>query len=138
MSGLVGDASVALAWCFPDEASEYADAVLLALENRELIVPASWAAEIANGLWVGERRKRIHRQDVRQFTDLLKDLKIVQDTQAISEALTNVVPLAREYDISAYDAAYLDVALRHNAPLATLDPALKKAARGAGVTIVDV
>ena len=133
----MGDASVALAWCFPDEASEYADAVLLALKDRELIVPASWTAEIANGLWVGERRNRIHREDVRQFTDLLKDLKIVQDSQAISEALTNVVALAREYEISAYDAAYLDVALRHNAPLATLDKALTSAARSAGIPIVE-
>jgi predicted nucleic acid-binding protein len=133
----VVDASVALAWCFPDEASEYADAVLTALEGQELIVPAIWPIEITNALLVGERRKRIRQPEIRRFADLLMGLKISEDLQNVSEALGHVLPLAREYDISAYDASYLDVAIRHEAPLATLDRTLQQAARDAGVTIVE-
>ena len=59
MKSVVVDASVALAWCFPDESSDYADRVLVALEGHELVVPAIWALEITNALLVGERSKRL-------------------------------------------------------------------------------
>ena len=137
-TGIVIDASVALAWCFPDEASEYADGVLVALEGRTAMVPAIWPVEVANALLVGERRKRIRQPEVRRFLELLKDLRILEDGQPFAETVSNVLPLAREYDLSAYDAAYLDVAVRHGAPLATLDKALQKAGRAAGVKIFEV
>jgi len=136
LSALVADASVALAWLFPDEGSEYADAVLEALKDREVVVPAIWPVEIANAIWVGERRKRIRPQDVRGFIDLLEDLNIVQDSRPFASVLSEVVAISRECGISAYDAAYLDVALRHGAPFATLDKALERAARAAGIEIV--
>ena len=56
MTGIVIDASVALAWCFPDEASEYADGVLVALEGRAILVPALWSVEITNAVLMAERR----------------------------------------------------------------------------------
>lgn len=59
MKGVVIDASVALAWCFPDEKSGYAERVLEGLEGRPVLVPAIWSLEVANVLLVGERRKRI-------------------------------------------------------------------------------
>jgi len=129
------DASVALAWCFPDEASEYADGVLVALDGRTAMVPAIWPVEVANALLVGERRKRIRQPEVRRFLDLLKGLSILEDGQPFADTVSNILPLAREHDLSAYDAAYLDVAVRHGAPLATLDAALQKACRAAGVKI---
>ena len=132
------DASVALAWLFPDEASQYADGVLVALEGRAVIVPAIWALEITNALLVGERRKRMKRRDVLQFVELLGGLTIVERPQTVAETVDNVLPLARECGLSAYDAAYLDVAVRQGAPLATLDGALQKAARSAGVKIFEV
>ena len=131
--GIVIDASVALAWCFPDEASDYADAVLAALEHRKVIVPAIWPFEITNALLVGERRKRIRQPEVRRFVELLKGLDILEDGQPFADTVSNILPLAREYDLSAYDAAYLDVAVRHGVPLATLDGALQKAGRAAGI-----
>jgi predicted nucleic acid-binding protein len=137
-NGIVIDASVALAWCFPDEASDYADAVLVALEDRTVIVPAIWPAEITNALLVGERRKRIRQPEVRRFVELLKGLNILEDGQPFADTVSNILPLAREYDLSAYDAAYLDVAVRHGAPLATLDGALQKAGRAAGIKIFRV
>ena len=135
MSGIVVDASVALAWCFPDEASEYADGVLVALEGRTVIVPAIWAIEITNAVLVGERRKRVKRADVLRFMELLGGLTIIERSQMVADTLSNVLPLAREYGLSAYDAAYLDVAIRQGAPLATLDSALQKAGRSAGIEI---
>jgi predicted nucleic acid-binding protein len=137
-NGIVIDASVALAWCFPDEASEYADGVLVGLDGRTAMVPAIWSAEITNALLVGERRKRIRQPEVRRFLELLKGLSILEDGQPFAETVSNVLPLAREYDLSAYDAAYLDVAVRHEAPLATLDKALQKAGRATGLKIFEV
>ena len=136
MSGIVVDASVALAWCFPDEASKYADAVLAVLKGQEMRVPAIWPIEVANTVWVGIRRKRIRQPDIQRFAVLLTGLRIVEELQHIPEALGNVLALARELDISPYDAAYLDVAFRNDAPLATLDSALQRAARRAGISLV--
>jgi len=135
LTGIVVDASVALAWCFPDEASEYADGVLVALEGQMVIVPAIWALEITNALSVGERRKRLRQPDIRRFVELLRGLTIAEHSQVIADTAINVLPLAREYGLSAYDAAYLDVAVRQGAPLATLDSALQKAGRSAGIKI---
>ena len=134
-NGIVIDASVALAWCFPDEASEYADGVLVALDGRTAIVPAIWQVEVANALLVGERRKRIRQPEVRRFVELLKGLSILEDGQPFADTMSNILPLAREHDLSTYDAAYLDVAVHHGAPLATLDGALQKAGRAAGIKI---
>ncbi|MGH9680521.1 MAG: type II toxin-antitoxin system VapC family toxin [Candidatus Acidiferrales bacterium] len=134
-NGIVIDASVALAWCFPDEASGYADAVLIAAEGRTILVPSIWAVEISDALLVGERRKRIRQSEVRQFVELLKGLDIAEDRQPFADTWSNVLPLAREQDLSAYDAAYLDVAVRHGAPLATLDAPLQKACRATSVSV---
>lgn len=136
MTGIVIDASVALAWCFPDEASGYADAALAALEGRTVIVPALWPIEIANALAVAERRKRIGQLEVRRFVELLGALTVIMDSQPVTESISNLLPLAREYSLSAYDAAYLDVAMRHGAPLATLDGNLQKAGRKVGIEIL--
>jgi predicted nucleic acid-binding protein len=133
LSSVVIDASVALAWCFPDEASEYADAVLVALQGHAMLVPALWPVEVTNALLVAERRRRINQPEIRQFLALLNGLTLVLDSQTLAESVNNILPLARDYTLSAYDAAYLDVALRHDAPLASLDDRLRKAARKAGI-----
>ncbi|MGA3098378.1 MAG: type II toxin-antitoxin system VapC family toxin [Bryobacteraceae bacterium] len=127
------DASTALAWCFPDESSDYADGVLTALEGRTILVPALWNLEIANAILVGERRNRLRKAEIRQFAALLEALSLVQDMQPVGEHLSNVLPLARKYGLSAYDAAYLELSIRRRAPLATLDGKLLAAARQAGV-----
>jgi predicted nucleic acid-binding protein len=135
LSGVVVDASVALAWCFPDEASEYADGVLVALKGQAIVVPAVWGLEIANAMLAGERRNRLKQPEILRFVALLEGLSILQDGQAVSESVSNVLPLARHYGLSAYDAAYLELSIRHGVPLATLDAKLRKAARRAGVKI---
>jgi predicted nucleic acid-binding protein len=132
---VVVDASVALAWCFPDEASTYADAVLVALEGHTILVPAVWGLEIANAVLTGERSKRLRQPEIRRFTTLLGGLSLVQDTQSVGEHVSYVLPLARQYNLSAYDAAYLELSIRYGTALATLDGKLRKAALKAGIVI---
>ena len=135
MTGVVVDASTALAWCFPDENSDYADAVLVALEGKTIIVPSIWSLEIANAVLVGERTKRLRQPEIQRFTALLEGLLLTQDSQTAGEHIGNVLPLAREHGLSAYDAAYLELSIRYEAPLATLDGKLQTAAQNAGVTV---
>lgn len=82
MTGIVIDASVALAWCFPDEASEYADGVLVALEGRTILVPALWSVEITNAVLMAERRKRVKQPEIRRFVELLDALTVIMDSQS--------------------------------------------------------
>ena len=132
---IVLDASVALAWAFPDEGADYADAVLVGLESETILVPSLWAIEVTNGLAVGERRKRLREAEIGRFLALLEGLPILQDVQSPGEAVKGILPLARDYGLSAYDAAYLELAVRRGAPVATLDIDLRKAAREAGVSV---
>ncbi|HEX7362863.1 MAG TPA: type II toxin-antitoxin system prevent-host-death family antitoxin [Bryobacteraceae bacterium] len=75
LTGAVVDASVALAWCFPDEASDYAEAVLVALEGKTIMVPAIWGLEIANAVLASERQKRLRAQEIQQFVALLENIR---------------------------------------------------------------
>ena len=135
IDGIVVDASVALAWCFPDEASGYADAVLVGLAGRTVLVPSVWPLEITNAVAVAERRRRISRPEVLRFIELLEGLTIYEDTLTVAVSVSRILPLSREYGLSAYDASYLELAIRHDAPLATLDGRLERAGRKAGVEI---
>jgi len=135
LNPVVIDASVALAWCFPDEASDYADRVLVAVEGRVIRVPALWATEVSNALLVAERRRRIKAAETQRFLSLLDGLTITVDSLSLSENFANLLPLGRAHGLSAYDAAYLDVALRHAAPLASLDGHLCGAAVKSGIEV---
>jgi predicted nucleic acid-binding protein len=135
--GVVIDASIALAWCFPDENSDYADGVLVALEGKTILVPAVWSLELCNAVLVGERKKRLRKPEILRFTTLLEGLCVQEDVQSVGDHVNNVLPLAQQYNLSAYDAAYLELAIRHSAPLATLDSKLEKAAKQAGVSILE-
>lgn len=135
MRRVVLDASMALAWCFPDEASDYADGVLLSLEGKTVLVPAIWSLEVANAIWVGERKKRLKPGEVQRFTALLDSLSLALDVRSLSDHVNSVLPLAHEHDLSAYDAAYLELSIRYGAPLATFDGKLQRAARKAGIKV---
>jgi predicted nucleic acid-binding protein len=129
------DASVALAWGFPDEGNEYADVVLMGLERGTMLVPALFALEVANALVIGERRKRLRAADIRRFFALLEGISIVQDVQPLGGLMSSAVALAREHGLSAYDAAYLELAIREGTPLATLDGNLRTAVLKAGAEV---
>jgi predicted nucleic acid-binding protein len=131
---IVLDASIVMAWCFEDEASDYADAVLDALGARaEASVPAIWPLEVGNVLVTAERRGRITAADAGRFVDLLgrMPIRVVSDTP--DRVLTRDVALAREHGLSVYDASYLQLAMREGAALATGDARLTAAAQRAGV-----
>lgn len=137
MSEVVLDASAALAWCFPDEGSGYADRVLAALEGRAIIVPAIWSLEIANAILAGERRKRLGSADAMRFVALLESIPVTADSLAVGDCVGRILPLSRQYALSAYDAAYLELAIRRAAPLATLDERLAASARQARVALFE-
>lgn len=135
MKPIVVDASIALAWCFPDETSAYAETVLVGLGGETMLVPAIWELEVANAIMVGLRRKRLEMPGVEQFLSLIEQLAPMQDARPVVEHMRDVLPLAAEHGLTAYDAAYLELALRRHALLATLDDKLLAAARAAGVVI---
>jgi len=132
---VVVDASTVLAWCFPDEASTVSESVLLALRGQSLIVPAIWPLEVANAVLVAERRGRLKLHHIQRFLELLGNLNITEQWQPIDDALRSVLPLAQKHNLTAYDAAYLDLALRQGAPLATFDDRLKKACSSEGIQV---
>lgn len=127
------DSSIALAWCFPDEQNEYADLILGSLPSKTAIVPMLWHLEIANVLLVGERRKRCIQADITKWLDLLRALPIVTDAETMDRSWRETIELGRTYNLSAYDASYLELASRHDIPIATLDAKLKAAAVALGV-----
>jgi predicted nucleic acid-binding protein len=133
---LVVDASIALAWALPDESSVYADAVLAVVEGDGLRVPELWAREIANGLAVPYLRKRITAADELAFLTALSHLRIdVEDAASALTVIREGTAAAIRYGLTAYDAAYLDLASRERLTLATLDTAMRKAAEQSGITI---
>lgn len=113
-----------------------ATAVLAVVEREGLRVPELWAREVANGLAVAYLRKRITSADERAFLAALSRLKI--DVEKPSGALAVIrdgTAAALRYALTAYDAAYVDLAARERLILATLDGAMRKAAEQSGVTI---
>ena len=127
------DASVALSWCFEDEGGDYVMGVLDELRRRDAIVPEIWTLEVANGLLVAERRRRIDAAAAESFVHMLLALPIALDPGGRSTAFRELRPLAKRRNLSVYDAAYLELALRNRLPLATTDRALRKAAADEGV-----
>lgn len=136
--GLVIDSSVAIAWCFPDEQDAYSQSVLEALASERAIVPDLWHLEVANTLLVGERRKRSTQANTVTWLGLLASLPIAVDEETKAHAFADTLSLAREHNLSVYDAAYLELAMRRGLPLATLDDKLKVAAQAVGVVLYGV
>lgn len=133
--GLVIDSSIAIAWCFPDENDDYSRSVLDALETEPAFVPDLWHLEVANTLLVGERRKRSTQADTVAWMSFLAELPITVDEETKTHAFRDTVNLGRSQHLSAYDAAYLELAMRRGLPLATLDDKLKTAAQAVGVPL---
>ena len=132
------DASVALLWLAPETnraGVEYAVATLMALKESQAVAPSLLALEAANVVAKLESRGVVTEADSQRFIALLGRLNIVTDPATAARALGDTLNLARRHRLSAYDAAYLEVALRKGLPLATLDASLARAATTAGVPI---
>lgn len=133
--GLVLDASAALAWLVdrvdPAE-GRLADEVLRTIQSRDAQVPALWFPEVANGVLVAERRGRVGNSASASFLGFVETLPIEQDSARPASTLGAVMKLARNYQLTAYDATYLELVLRMGGVLATFDRELAEAVRKAG------
>jgi predicted nucleic acid-binding protein len=136
LSSFVLDCSVAVAWCFEDEATPQTDALLERLRDEGALVPELWHLEIGNALLQAERRGRIAIARVAAFVDLLSRLPIETDGENARRALREVLALARAEKLTTYDASYLELAGRRALPLATRDQALHQAAQRLGVPLL--
>jgi predicted nucleic acid-binding protein len=131
------DASIVLAWCFADEASPATDAVLERLEREPAIAPAHWPLEVANGIRTAERRGRLTQADAVRLRGLLAALPVEIEPVELATALWGVLEAARAHGLTAYDAAYLELAAARDLPLATVDIQLRAACAKAGVPLAD-
>lgn len=136
MSGLVLDCSIAAAWCFEDEATPAIDALLDRVRDEGALVPALWHWEVANVLTVATRRRRISAADASARLSLLTTLPIATDPEAPSRAWRETFMLAQAHALTAYDAAYIELAQRERLDLATKDNDLLNAARSLNLKVV--
>jgi predicted nucleic acid-binding protein len=135
LTEFVLDNSVTLAWYFKDEINDYANAVRDGMAQTRAVVPSLWPLEVANALIMGERRKRSTPAQAATWLGFLAALPIVVDDETHARAWSDTLSLARAQNLTAYDAAYLELAMRRGLPLATLDKELKVAAMAVGVAI---
>jgi predicted nucleic acid-binding protein len=127
------DCSVTMAWYFKDEANAYASTVRKSLSQANAVVPALWPLEVANILALGERAKRSTEAAATKWLRFLQMLPIRVDDETAARAWSDILRVARTYGLSAYDAAYLELAIRLGLSLASLDDTLKATAASAGV-----
>lgn len=132
MSGFVLDASIALAWCFDDEATDETTALLDRMERESAHVPSLWHVEVA----ISGRKGRLSPARAAEFAALIDALPILVDEETPGRALREILDLARHERLTAYDAAYLELAMRQGLPLATRDEELREAAERVGVALV--
>lgn len=130
---IVIDASITLPWYFQDEVTAETEAVFNRVIAEGAVAPAHWKLEVANGFRTALFRHRIDRTYRDESLQDLSSLAVEIDTISIRQAWTATLDLADKYALRPYDAAYLEVALRRNLPLATLDRELLVAAKLAGV-----
>jgi predicted nucleic acid-binding protein len=138
VSRFILDASIILTWCFPDEETQKALEISerIAVGDR-VIVPAFWRHEILNALLVGERRKRLTPELTEHFLEDLDELPVDVDLPASGVVVFNTAqPLCRKHGLTAYDAAYLELPVRHRQALATVDDELRRAAIAEKVRIL--
>ncbi|MBC8037780.1 MAG: type II toxin-antitoxin system VapC family toxin [Rhizobiales bacterium] len=133
---IVIDASVAVGWCFADEATPRGDAVLERVRAEGARVPSLWHLEVANVLRQAERRERISEAETSLRLELLAQLPIATDADTMQRAWMQTLALARTHTLTVYDAAYLELAARFGLPLASKDRELLAAARKNGIAVL--
>ena len=127
MKPVVLDCSVALSWCFSDEANAFSDDVLTYLRKNGALVPPLWSLEVTNGLLTAEKRKRISLDGVLKFIEMFARLPIRVMSLSSNETFSGIFKIAYDCRLTTYDATYLYLAMRERSPLATLDKALREA-----------
>ena len=135
MTAFVLDCSLTMAWVFPDEATESTDRLRESLMNGRAFVPSLWPVEVGNVLLIATRRGRITRDDWPRIHTGLGALPIEIDPISTSRVWTVALDLATKHQLSVYDATYLELAVRLQLPLATLDRRLGTAGRSEGLAV---
>ena len=130
------DNSIALAWCFEDEQTDAVIALLDRISDQGAFAPQLWPIEALNGLLVAERRRRIDGPTARGLAMFLRSLPITIDDQTAARVWVQTAELAERFGLTAYDAAYLELASRLGLPLATRDKALRAAAKAVAVPLL--
>ena len=130
---IVVDNSVVLCWCLADESDPLADRAMQRVVNDGAVVPGIWWYELRNALVVNERRGRIDTADTIAILADLREMSIAIDRDHDDGVL---LALARRHGLSAYDAAYVEVALRRGIPIASLDRQLRQVASVCHVTLI--
>lgn len=137
MTPWIIDASLAMNWYLTDEQDrEYSISVFAALGQREILVPSLWIYEISNVLLVAQRRSRISVERIQYVLETVTGFNLRID-EIFPESALRLSRLALHHELTIYDAAYLDLALRSRAPIATKDKALLKAMQTANVHLVN-
>jgi predicted nucleic acid-binding protein len=138
VKSLVVDGSTVLGFLLKDEHDGSALTALATIEKGvPTFIPAHCCVETTNGLLMAERRKRVTQSDVSEALSLLGALPLATDTETATKAGGDTIALARQYGLTIYDAAYLELAMRRGAYLATNDLDLSKAAKAAGVPLLE-
>ena len=132
----VFDVSVTMAWCFDDERTDETDALFRRLTTSPAVVPQLWPLEVANVLALAARKGRLPLAKRTQFLAVLRGSPIHIDLATANNAFDATLALADTHGLTAYDAAYLELAMRRGVPLATLDQELRAAASAAGVPLL--
>ena len=122
-----------MSWFFHDEINEYSELVMDKLQTTGAIVPQLWIYEVTNSLIVGERKKRIQRSESHWILERLQQLPISVDNLKPEKVMPEILSLSSKYKLSAYDAAYLELAVRLALPVATQDNLLAKSVIASGL-----
>lgn len=133
---IVVDASMTIAWLFRDERTDTPQAVLRRVAREGGMVPSLWRLEVANVLRNAVRRRRCGEGYATRCLERLARLRIAIDPQTDAHAWGTTRQLSIRHDLTLYDAAYLELAIRRNEPLASADAALIAAARRAGLAVL--
>jgi predicted nucleic acid-binding protein len=135
-SAFVADASVAIGWVHPAQASKQTAAMLEAIASgATLEVPALWPLEVANALLVLVRRRKLKEDERETALGWLRGLRLRFDHEMTALAFSRLSELAAVHHLSVYDAAYLELAQRRRLVLGCKDGPLRTAARNAGVSL---
>jgi predicted nucleic acid-binding protein len=138
VTAFVLDASIALAWCFADEATPTTDALLDRLADEDAAAPALWRLEVANALAMAERRGRLSVAGLTRSVSLLQRLAVAIDSEGAERAFRELLDFARGESLTVYNAGYLELALRLGLPLASKDAKLRKAGAVLGLALLGV
>jgi predicted nucleic acid-binding protein len=135
-AAFVLDCSIAMTWLFRDEATAKTVELLNRLGSESAMVPGWWFIEVTNVIALAERKGRITSAQSTAFISDLGTLDIQRDDEGPGRAFGQLLPLCRTHRLTSYDALYLDLAVTHRLPLATLDEPLRQAGKKVGVKLL--